>query len=289
MIKQPNAFTRVLAVMVAAGCCGGLIARSERLLAQEPRKEKTVRPPDPWIGKKVVTKYSAPVGVGAQKPGPDRVFRVYTVQQRVGDRLQLVSESASGWIEATKVVPIDEATDFYSQEIRAKPTSAAAYHQRGLIWKSKGETDKAIADFTDAVRLDPKDASLYADRGGTFHDKDEIDKAIADQTAAISIRPKSPLAYNNRAWIWATCPDEKYREAKKAVESATKACELTKWHDPQYMDTLAAAHAEASDFASAVKWQTKANELRDGPVDRAPGEARLKLYQENKPYRDGTP
>ena len=88
MIKQPNAFTGVLAVMVAAGCCGGLIVRSEKLLAQEPRKEKTVRPPDPWIGKKVVTKYGAPVGVGAQEPGPDRVFRVYTVKQCEGDRLQ---------------------------------------------------------------------------------------------------------------------------------------------------------------------------------------------------------
>jgi tetratricopeptide (TPR) repeat protein len=114
-------------------------------------------------------------------------------------------------------------------------------------------------------------------------------KAIADYTEAIDIRPKSPLPYNNRAWIWATCPDKKYRDGKKAVESATTACNLTEWHDPEYMDTLAAAYAEASDFASAVKWQTKANELRKDPEDRARGQARLKLYQEKKPYRDGTP
>ena len=44
MIKQPNAFTGVLAVMVAAGCCGGLIARNEKLLGQSPgRKKRSAR------------------------------------------------------------------------------------------------------------------------------------------------------------------------------------------------------------------------------------------------------
>ena len=48
---------------------------------------------------------------------------------------------------------------------------------------------------------------------------------------------------------------------------------------PDYLDTLAAAYAAASDFASASKWQTKAN--ASFPIVRAKkdGEMRLKMYQ----------
>ena len=93
-------------------------------------------------------------------------------------------------------------------------------------------------------------------------------------------------AYNSCAWIWATCPESKYRDGKKAVESATKACELTKWKDAFTVGTLAAAHAEAGDFVSAVKWQIKANELYADAQDMRKGQDRLKLYQERKPYRE---
>ena len=167
----------------------------------------------------------------------------------------------------------DKAIADFTEVIRINPRDVDAYTVRADAWDHKKEYDKAIADYTEVIRIEPHDfddfstyVGAYTSRASTWAKKKEYSKAIADNTEAISIRPKSPLAYNNRAWIWATCPDEKYREGKKAVESATKACELTEWHDPQYMDTLAAAYAEASDFASAVKWQTNANELRDGPV-----------------------
>lgn len=40
-----------------------------------------------------------------------------------------------------------------------------------------------------------------------------------------------------------------------------RTCELTQWNDPDAVDTLAAAYAEAGDYQSAVKWQTKAIDL----------------------------
>ena len=93
-------------------------------------------------------------------------------------------------------------------------------------------------------------------------------------------------AIDRRAWAWATCPDGHHRDGERAVESATRACELSGWKQARFIATLAAAHAEAGDFAKAVEYQRRANDLYAVPNDRARGEERLALYQDGKPYRD---
>jgi tetratricopeptide (TPR) repeat protein len=101
---------------------------------------------------------------------------------------------------------------------------------------------------------------------------------------------KNPDALNELAWLQATCPVAEVRNGAKAIEYATKACELTKWKTANDVDTLAAAYAEAGDFESAVKWQKEAINLLTGkePAEWRSGfEARLKLYQSGKPYREG--
>ena len=55
------------------------------------------------------------------------------------------------------------------------------------------------------------------------------------------------------------------------------------------LDTLAAAYAEAGDFDSAVKWETKAIELESDAHEKAEYAERLKLYRDKKPYRDPMP
>jgi serine/threonine-protein kinase len=54
-----------------------------------------------------------------------------------------------------------------------------------------------------------------------------------------------------------------------------------------YLDTLAAAHAEAGDFNEAVKYEKKVIELgiEDKETEREVFK-RLKLYEEGKPFRD---
>jgi tetratricopeptide (TPR) repeat protein len=149
----------------------------------------------------------------------------------------------------------------YSEAIWLDPLAIAAYDNRGLAWHAKKEFDKAIIDYNLAIRLDPQHNFAYCNRGNAWNALGKYTKAIADYDEAIRIDPKCASAHGSRAWISSTCPDATYRDGKKAVESALRACELTEWKDAQLLGVLAAAYAEAGDFESAVTWQTRANAL----------------------------
>jgi serine/threonine-protein kinase len=98
-----------------------------------------------------------------------------------------------------------------------------------------------------------------------------------------------PENLNGLAWLLATSQTANLRDGAKAIEYATKACELTQWKNAQYIDTLAAAYAEAGDFDSAIKWQKEAINLltKEEPAGwRTEFEDRLMLYQSHKPYRE---
>jgi tetratricopeptide (TPR) repeat protein len=183
----------------------------------------------------------------------------------------------------------DKAIVDYNEAIRLDPKFAIAYNNRGLARSNKKEYDKAVADYNEAIRLNPKFAIAYNNRGLGWSFKKEYDRAVADYNEAIRLDPNYALAYNNRAWLWATCPNAKYRDGKKAVESATKSCELSEWKGANHIGTLAAASAEVGDFDAAVKWQSNANELYTSTEDKTKGGERLKLYQYKKPYRETTP
>ena len=90
---------------------------------------------------------------------------------------------------------------------------------------------------------------------------------------------------------WRGCyvprPDAKVRDGKRAVEAATKACELTNYKNGGYLDTLAAAYAEVGDFDKAVEWQEKALKAGDIPVkDLDAARKRLELFKQKKAYRE---
>ena len=153
----------------------------------------------------------------------------------------------------------------------------------------KREYGKAIADYNELIRLEPKAPDVYSIRATFLSGLRRYNEAIADYNEIVRLNPNDATTYNSLAWLWATCPDEKIRDGKKAVESATKACALTEYTYAFHVGTLAAAHAESGDFDAAVKWQTKANALYSDAEDREKGTARLKLYEDKKPYRDIDP
>ncbi len=123
----------------------------------------------------------------------------------------------------------------------------------GLILQGEGDTSGAIDYFERALEVDPE---------------------------AIEIA-------NNLAWILATTEDPNYRKGKDDVRWAEQVSESTKHQNPEYLDTLAAAYAQAGRFAEAVHWQSRAVELVAAPLKPA-YQSRLELYRRRKPFRDGS-
>ena len=181
---------------------------------------------------------------------------------------------------------IDKSIADYTEAIKLDPTSALAYNNRGNAYREKKDLDRAIADFSESIKLQPRYTHAIVNRGMARRSKNLFKEAIDDYKEALRIDPKNPSAFNNLAWLWATCPDAKYRDADKAVEYATKACELTSFKSGNYIDTLAAACAEAGDFESAIRWQEKAQPLFPEGPSRTRGQERLNLYKLDKPFRE---
>jgi len=124
----------------------------------------------------------------------------------------------------------------------------------------------------------------YFQRGSTNASEEDYDEAIADYESAVKADPGYALACNNLAWLQATCPEGEFRNGVQAVEKATRACELTNWKNASYIDTLAAACAEAGNFDEAIKWQKKAVDLLPKEQRSRYHKAKVKLYQAGQPY-----
>jgi tetratricopeptide (TPR) repeat protein len=180
----------------------------------------------------------------------------------------------------------DKALADYDEAIRLDPTRAIVYNNLGGLWFAKKDYAKALADYNEAIRLDPAYATTYNNRGYLWFAKKDYAKALADYNEAIHLDPTYAIAFNNRAWLFATCPDPKHRDGNQALDSAGRACELSGWKNANHIGTLAAANAEAGDFAKAIEWEEKALKLYVAPEDKKKGEDRLRLYKDKKPYRD---
>jgi len=144
---------------------------------------------------------------------------------------------------------------------------------------------EAIRVYSDILAKEPDSGLVLRARADALLGIGKHAEAIVDYEKALKLQPKDAGVLNNLAWVLATSPEAKLRDGKRAVDLATKACELTKYKAAHILSTLAAAHAESGDFKTAVKWSEKAFELA-GNDQKEELHKELKSFQAKKAWRE---
>jgi tetratricopeptide (TPR) repeat protein len=181
----------------------------------------------------------------------------------------------------------DRAIKDYNQAVQLDPQLADAYFHRGNVYKARKEYPQAVRDYGEAIRLEPGWSDPYFNRGNVHRANKEYAQAVSDYKEVIRLDPEDADAFSNLAWLLATSPDPKVRDGKKAIEYATKACDLTSWKAAYFLSTLAAACAENGEFEQAIRWQKRA--LESAQYEKNEGKEarqRLALFEDHRPYRE---
>ena len=163
---------------------------------------------------------------------------------------------------------LEEALEQFHSAIQLDPGFAAAYNNRGLVFRRLNETEKAIDDYTEAIRLDPEFAAAYNNRGLAYEILEEFQRAFQDFADAIRVYPQYAEAFYNRGNRHA-----RIGRYARSVEDYSEAIHL----NPGYADafynralshTLSGADEEAQrDVESAVALGVNRAELEEA-IDR---------------------
>jgi Zn-dependent protease len=154
----------------------------------------------------------------------------------------------------------------------------------------QGDLDAAIQACTACLDTAPNENALcgevYYWRGVARAARGDASGARDDLEASLIAYPDSLAALDYLGTLLATSTRDEVRNGARAMQLATRACELTEWNEPSYMETLAAAYAELGLFDEAIAVQQRAlksaNSEHDGDNDAL---KRLEMYTAGKPLR----
>ena len=189
-------------------------------------------------------------------------------------------EKALGVNHQYIAVTLQDMANMYFRQKKYDPIEPMLLRALDITQKSLGPDRaemvaplKAMGDLKRALGKND-DAKPFYQRGITIREN------------LLAATPNDRKALNDLAWIQATCPDEQFRDAKKAFENANKAYQVDGGRRCSDYNTLAAAYAASQAYPQAKEWAVKAiSQAKGQKAKRLIGE-RAKLYEQNQPFRD---
>jgi tetratricopeptide (TPR) repeat protein len=120
------------------------------------------------------------------------------------------------------------------------------YYNRGLGYRRKGDSDRALADFNEAIKADPNNTFALMTRGSARYEQGDNNGAIADYDEAIRVDPKNALAFTNRCNAYRTGGDH-----DRAIADCDEAIRLNPRLAAAF-DNRAIAHLAKGDADRAI-------------------------------------
>ena len=181
-----------------------------------------------------------------------------------------------------------KAYDLLQESLRLDPTSYATHNSLGAMMLGQGKTEQAVPYLARALSLNSENQQAHANLANALAHQGKTRQAVHHYREALRLHPGWPHVANRLAWILATDPNPEIRAGAEAVELAEHFCRPPQNSNPVFLDTLAAAYAEAGRFpqaleaaqrAAALASSTGRHELADQIQQRIPA------YRERRPVR----
>jgi tetratricopeptide (TPR) repeat protein len=184
---------------------------------------------------------------------------------------------------------LDEAIAHLKRAANLGPDTAEAETNLGVALAEEGSVDDAVPHFEHALKIVPAYPDAHAYLGTVLVMKGDKANALKHWQVVLKQDSDNLRVLNDTAWLLSTASDPALRNGAEALRLASHAVELTQGLEPMLLGTLAAAYAEAGQFANAVATEQHASKLaRQQGNERLAGmlDARLSALQAGKPLRD---
>ncbi len=195
-------------------------------------------------------------------------------------------------MEFIKQDKLDKAVEHLNRVVEIKPYWPEAHYNLGIAYYRQGRLDMAAEQCARALSLKPDYTEANISLAHNLFELGRIQQAIDYYYRLLRLQPNHVEALNNLAWILATIEDKQFQNLAEAVKFAQRACQLTRYQNPQILDTLAVAYAAAGNFAEAVETAEKAFKLAGSSSEKDLARQirrRIELYKTGQPYREPSP
>jgi len=155
----------------------------------------------------------------------------------------------------------EAARKVWKNALAIDPDHGPALTELGQLAVRRGDLNEAINLFRRALETDSTRAESYNNLGIALSMAGQLREAVRVFRDGLKKMPNHAGMYNKLAWILATANDDSLRDGPEALRMAERLCKETGFRHPAFLETLAAAQAEAGYFDQASETLRTAIEL----------------------------
>jgi protein O-mannosyl-transferase len=186
---------------------------------------------------------------------------------------------------------VDQAISRFQAAVDLRPANAPAHDNLAKAFLRKGQLSDAMLHYRKMLEIQPENVEARNILGTVFIQRGHVREAIEQWREVLATQPENGNAKSNLAWVFATDPEQSFRNGPQAVQLAEQALQLSGGKNSMILRTLAAAYAESGRFAEALETAERGLELatEQGNVNLANEfRSNILFYRAGRPLRDAS-